>query len=277
MKQCKPSKYNFEGQTFNNIQVLKRNTDIQRNGCYYYVKCLKCNKIYTKSAYALTTDLNYSCGCKRYSPDLTNQRFGNLTVKEFVKINTHTEKVWKCQCDCGNYTNLSSNQLTKGYITRCKYCSWKATADRNRKPPIFSKRLKECYVNMKTRVTNPKQDTHNRYINRNISMCKEWMDDYYAFEKWALENGYDETLTLDRINNDGNYEPSNCRWVDRTIQANNRRTNVILEFNGIKDTMMNWSKKLNIPYYYLQRYRSKMTLEEINERYNNNSRFKGKA
>lgn len=199
--------------------------------------------------------------------DITNQRFGSLIVLEFVKVNSHRERIWKCKCDCGNYTYNSTNQLTKGHIFRCIKCGRKSSGIKKSKPKKYSKRLYECYVNMKTRVTNSKQDSHNRYINRNISMCKEWMEDYYTFEKWALENGYDETLTLDRINNDGDYEPSNCRWVDRTIQANNRRTNVILELNGIKDTMANWSKKLNIPYFYIQRYKNKLSLEEIITRY----------
>ena len=174
----------------------------------------------------------------------------------------------------GNHINKI--ELTKGYVFRCIKCGIKAIALKNTKYKIYSKRLHECYVNMKTRVTNKKQDSYNRYVNRNISMCDEWFNDYSAFQKWALENGYQENLTLDRIDNNGNYCPENCRWVDRVIQANNRRTNVILEMNGIKDTMANWSKKLNIPYYILQRKHKNNSLEEIVDEYNNNPRYKRK-
>ena len=274
----KKSKYDYlEGKTLNNIQVLSKNTDVNKNGCFFNVKCLKCGKIYLKTAYSLLEDMNYSCGCVCYGEDLTNKKYGSLTVIRYLKTTSHGEKMWECKCDCGEYSYNTSNQLTKGYVTRCKKCSYKITGQKNSKPPKFSERLRECYVNMKTRVTNAKQDIHNRYINRNISMCKEWLDDYYAFEKWALENGYQENLTIDRIDNNGNYCPENCRWVDRKVQANNRRTNVILEYNGEKNTMAYWSEKLNIPYWYLQMNHNNKTMEEMLYEYNNSPRHKGKS
>lgn len=208
--------------------------------------------------------------------NFVGKKFGNVVVEDFDKINNHGEKCWKCRCDCGNYTFLTTNQLVKGYTKRCRKCGFKITGEKNSKPPKFSKRLYGCYVNMKTRVTNKKQDDYNRYINRGISMCSEWLNDYYSFEKWALENGYDENLTLDRIDNNGNYEPSNCRWVDRKTQANNRRTNVILEYNGEKDTMANWSKKLKIPYYYFQKNHKTKNMEEMVNGYNYRSRYQRK-
>ena len=209
--------------------------------------------------------------------NFVGKRFGNVIVEDFEKINNHHEKSWKCKCDCGNYTYLTTNQLIKGYVTRCRKCGNKIAGQKNSKQPKFSKRLYECYTNMKTRVTNEKQDDYNRYVNRGISMCDEWFNDYYSFEKWALENGYKDNLTIDRIDNNGNYEPSNCRWVDRKTQANNRRTNVILEYDNKKYTMANWSKKLNIPYWYLQMNHNNKTMEEMLYEYNNSSRHKRKS
>ena len=146
-------------------------------------------------------------------------------------------------------------------------------SEKNRKYHIHSKRLYECYRNMKTRCTNKKQDGNNRYINRGISMCAEWQNDYSVFQTWALSNGYSEDLTLDRIDNNGNYEPSNCRWVNRKEQANNRRTNLCLTYNGETDTMANWCKKFNLPYYYVQYRANKgISLEDILNEFNNGAR-----
>lgn len=104
-------------------------------------------------------------------------------------------------------------------------------------------------------------------------MCPEWESDYCAFQTWALENGYREDLTIDRIDNNGNYEPSNCRFVSRNEQANNRRTNIYLTYNGTTDTMANWCKKLNLPYYYVQyRVNKGKNLEDILNEFNNGTR-----
>lgn len=191
------------------------------------------------------------------------KKYGKVKVIRFVEITSHKEKKWECLCECGDITYKTTNQLKKGYCLQCIKCGHIMSGIKKTKPKKYSKKLYECYVNMKTRTTNKKQDSHNRYINRNITMCKDWLDDYYAFEKWALENGYREDLTIDRIDNDGNYCPENCRWVDRKTQANNRRTNVRLEYNKQIKTMAEWSKELNIPYWKLQRYKNKYSLEEI--------------
>lgn len=268
--------YDLTGKTYNNIYVIKRDINNSKHGTYFLCKCLMCGNTFSKSSSRIMNDVNYSCGCKGYRKSLIGQRFGKLLVKKLIKTNSHGERVWECLCDCGNITNKMSNQLTKGIAIRCPKCGHKLAGIKNSKPLKYSKRLYECYVNMKTRTTNSKQDKHNRYINRNIKMCNEWKNDYYVFEKWALENGYNDALTLDRINNNGDYEPSNCRWVDRTIQANNRRTNVVLEYNGEKHTMAEWSKITSIPYYYFQKYRDIKTLEELKKHYEYNSRHKRK-
>lgn len=262
---------------FNNILVLERDLS-KKNTSYYFCKCLKCGKIISKSKHSIIHGTNYSCGCLGYlDSDLKGKTFGPVKVLDFYKITPHKEKMWKCQCECGNICYKTSNQLTKGYALHCLECGHKITSLKTSKPKKHSQKLYECWINMKTRVTNKKQDTHNRYINRNIKMCDEWLKDYYIFEKWALENGYKDNLTIDRIDNNGNYCPENCRWVDRTIQANNRRTNVRLEYNNETKTMMEWSRELNIPYYYLQKFHKQKSMEEMVNGYKINSRHKRKS
>lgn len=269
--------YDITGKTFNNIQVLERDKSNTKHGTYYFCKCLLCGNVFSKDSYSIRHDTNYSCGCIKYSLDLTGKKFNHLKVIKFIKVTNHNEKLWECKCDCGNVCYHTSNQLTKGYSKQCKKCGYKITAIKNAKPKKFSKKLVECYVNMKTRTTNKKQDKYNRYINRNITMCDEWLNDYYAFEKWALENGYQENLTIDRIDNNKGYSPDNCRWVDRIVQANNRRTNVCLEYNGKIKTMAQWSRELNIPYWKMQRYnQKKYSVEKMIYEHNNHSRYKGK-
>lgn len=94
---------------------------------------------------------------------------------------------------------------------------------------------------MKGRCQNPNNDAYKCYGGRGISVCEEWQE-FIPFRDWALANGYQKGLTIDRINNNGNYEPSNCRWATRKEQANNRSTNCFLEFNGERKTFKEWSE-----------------------------------
>ena len=93
---------------------------------------------------------------------------------------------------------------------------------------------------------NPNAKGYKNYGGRGIKVCDEWAESFKAFYEWAVSNGYDDTLTIDRIDVDGDYEPENCRWVDRTTQANNKRNNRILEVNGVKHTMMEWERLTGI-------------------------------
>ena len=107
-------------------------------------------------------------------------------------------------------------------------------------------RLSSIYHNMKTRCTNPNYDKYSYYGGKGISICKEWYDSYEAFEKWAIENGYDDAMTIDRIDVDGDYTPENCRWVSRKAQANNRTNNHLLTYRNKTMTIAEWSEETNI-------------------------------
>ena len=105
---------------------------------------------------------------------------------------------------------------------------------------------------MKTRCYNPKYELFSRYGGRGIAVCDKWNDSFAEFRKWAFSSGYSPDLTIERIDNDGNYCPENCTWADRIAQANNRHTNRILYLNGESDTLANWARKTGIPYWKLQ-------------------------
>ncbi len=108
-------------------------------------------------------------------------------------------------------------------------------------------RLKICWKNMRQRCNNPNFTYYRNYGGRGIRICDEWSD-YAAFEKWALANGYNDSLTLDRIDTNGNYEPSNCRWATMKTQANNKRNNRLITINGKTQTASQWADELGVNY-----------------------------
>lgn len=110
-----------------------------------------------------------------------------------------------------------------------------------------NERLYIIWRAMRERCRREKNKRYKNYGGRGIRVCEEW-NDYITFKKWALANGYNDGLTIDRIDNDGNYEPSNCRWVDRASQANNKSNNHLITHNGETHTAMEWSRITGIPY-----------------------------
>lgn len=101
---------------------------------------------------------------------------------------------------------------------------------------------------MKTRCYNPNYDKYSYYGGKGICICREWLDSYDAFEEWAIANGYNDSLTIDRIDVNGNYCPENCRWVTRKEQANNRTSNRLITYNGETKSVQQWSDLTGIPH-----------------------------
>ena len=134
-------------------------------------------------------------------------------------------------------------------------------------------KLYRVYCSMRERCEKPSNSEYHRYGGRGISVCAEWKNNKTAFFEWAMKNGYKEGLQIDRINNDGNYEPSNCRWATRKEQANNRRIRVdvkIISFDGESHTLTEWSKITGLSYWQIyRRYKAGKTPAEILERKEN--------
>ena len=117
---------------------------------------------------------------------------------------------------------------------------------------------------MKSRCYCKTAHNYHIYGARGISVCPEWREDYLVFKKWALENGYAKGLSIDRIDNNGNYEPSNCRWATVKTQGNNRNYCIIVEYGGIKATIAQWADKTGLPYTtLLERYRKGWSPEKM--------------
>ena len=187
--------------------------------------------------------------------DLTNQKFNKLTViKSTDKRTSSGDAIWLCRCDCGNITYVAGGHLKDGHTKSCG-CNKKNNLNGSKnhfyRHGLYGTRLHKIYHNMKTRCFNPNLFEYKNYGKRGIKISEEWLDKengFINFYTWAIANGYRDDLTLDRIDVNGNYEPSNCRWATQKEQCNNKRTNVIIEYNGERRTIQEWCEKLNIKY-----------------------------
>ena len=114
------------------------------------------------------------------------------------------------------------------------------------------RRIYMIWFDMKRRCYQPQNKRYNRYGGRGIKVCAEWLNNFQAFFDWSLVNGYQDDLTIDRLDKDGDYSPKNCRWADLITQANNRSNNHYITYQGKTQTMMEWSKELHINYSTLR-------------------------
>jgi hypothetical protein len=177
--------------------------------------------------------------------DIKGMRFGRLTVLERAENNKHGQARWLCLCDCGSETIVGSGNLSSGNTMSCGCLHREGLITRNTVHGECHSRLYDIWAGMKTRVSNPGRKEFACYGGKGITVCEEW-NDYPAFRDWAMANGYRDDLSIDRIDNDGNYEPCNCRWVDMKTQANNTRRNRFLTVGNMTYTIAEWSRKLNV-------------------------------
>lgn len=176
--------------------------------------------------------------------DLTNRRFGRLVViKDTGLKNRDRRHIWLCKCDCGQMVEVSSHEL--GSRTNSCGCLKKETiSNLNKSHGLSHSRLFNIWRLMKQRCTNLNCKAYKNYGGRGIVVCDSWFNSFSNFCEWAINNGYADNLTIDRFNNDGNYEPDNCRWVNMKTQNNNRRNNHRITYKGKTQTIQMWADEL---------------------------------
>ena len=177
--------------------------------------------------------------------DMPGKKFGRLLCIEY----SHTEKrglCWKCQCDCGSIVVVLGSSLRSGNTKSCGCLGKEITMRRSYKHGHCGRtnttRIHRIWARMKQRCNDPNSSDRYKYHLRGIRVCEEWNNSFESFLKWALENGYQDTLTIERINNDGNYSPANCKWITPAKQARNTRHNHVITINGVARTLAEWSE-----------------------------------
>lgn len=195
-----------------------------------------------------------SCGnCPKI--DYTNMKFNRWTVIE--KSRKDNKKSWICKCDCGNIRNVHEDTLLNGKSKSCGCLQKEVTSIRLKKHNLSKTRLYRIYYGIKERCYNVNDKRYKDYGGRGITMCDEWRNSFVNFYKWSIDNSYKDNLTIDRINNNGNYEPNNCKWSTKTEQDYNKRTNIFFEFCGVKKCLKEWTNLMGWDYrkYYARYYR----------------------
>ena len=195
--------------------------------------------------------------------DLTGKKFGRLTVIEFdnEKYLKYGKPFWKCKCECGEEISVRSGNLINNHVRSCgclnREIVTKRDIERCTKHSLSRTRIYNIWQQIKKRCNNINDTNYHNYGGRGIKVCEEWSNDFISFYDWAISNGYQDDLTIDRIDVNGNYEPDNCRWATRKIQGNNRRDNMNISINGETKTLTEW----------YEMYKPNLTFAAVSYRY----------
>lgn len=173
--------------------------------------------------------------------DISGQKFGRLTA--LYKLNNYHKKdrlYWLCACECGNLVEVAGDNLRLSKQTSCGCLHKKHNKSNTR---IFN-----IWIGIKQRCYDSKRKNYKYYGARGIKVCDEWQNDFMSFYNWSINNGYKEGLTIDRINVDGNYEPSNCRWLTNKQQQRNKHNNRNITIKGETHCLSEWCEILGLNY-----------------------------
>lgn len=269
------------GQKFGKLTVIKLHGFNKRNKAIWECKC-DCGS--DKIVMATNSNLRNwklpSCGCWAKEIELENKKrerigktYNKLTIIDYAYTKDNIT-YWKCKCNCGNkeLIILPYSKLTSGQTKSCGCLfqdNLKKIRSGEKQPPNLKHgdtgtRLYHIYSGMKDRCCNKRNKDYADYGGRGIKVCKEWYDSYTTFKKWAISNGYQDNLTIDRKDVNGNYCPENCRWTDIIQQNNNKRTNIIIKYNGRNFSLKQLSELIGINYQTLyDRYKKGWALERM--------------
>lgn len=214
----------------------------------------------------------------RKMADLTGNKYGRLTVQGLSgKKGKHNRTYWACVCDCGNKVNVSHDRLTTGQTKSCGCLKVEMATSRiihynqehnqkgeNRKFPKCRIRIRQIYRHILDRCYKEDDPQYKNYGARGIAVCEEWKNNFENFYKWSLCTGYKDSLTIDRIDVNGNYCPENCRWASMEAQANNKTNNVRIAYKEKQYTIAEFSKIIGIKTATMwNRYKSGWSVEEM--------------
>lgn len=190
--------------------------------------------------------------------NLIGERYGRLVVIGEADRRRApcgvTERRFVCRCDCGNIKTIAAQTLRSGSAKSCGCLRREMVEEKNTTHGKSKSKLYRVWSSMKDRCLRNGARQFKDYGGRGISICDEWKNSFESFEKWATANGYAEGLTIERIDNNGNYSPGNCKWIPRSEQSKNRRMNHYLTFNNSTRTIQDWANEIGINRCTLREY-----------------------
>lgn len=276
---CLRKKKDLTGQVFGELTVIRFEGYYKKNP-KWICKC-SCGQEVSVFENGLKAGFTVNCGAVIHQ-ECIGKKFGRLTVcPEIIYGNKHRMRKYLCKCDCGNYIYSTLGNLTSGNTKSCGCLERELNTKRIEQNTIKFKQLKRSNIpqkekkdkiivkthglsntriyriwsKMKSRCYNPDDPKYDRYGLRGITICKEW-DNFFIFYEWAISHGYSDTLSINRIDNDGNYCPENCNWATDKEQANNKSTSDFIEYNGEIKTLAQWADEYNVcPQTVRKRYK----------------------
>lgn len=260
-----PKFEDLTGQRFGRLTVIKRVESSKSGSGRWLCKCDCGNEIIAYYS-NLKRGNTKSCGClfreqikkprkEIYIVDgLDGKRFGRWKV--ISEVNKRgKQRYWLCKCDCGTVKEVNGYSLISGATKSCGCLQIENSMKSARKHGMRKTRLYTVWIDMRDRCENEESPSYKWYGEKGVSVCPEWLGEhgFENFAKWAYEHGYDENArrgdcTIDRIEANGNYEPSNCKWSDSIEQNNHRSSNRFIEYRGEIKTLANWCRELKLPY-----------------------------
>lgn len=178
--------------------------------------------------------------------DITGNKYNKLTVVKRVNKPNEKSVIWECLCDCGNTTYVRGKNLKNGAVKSCG-CLLKSNKSSIRHN-MSKTRLYRTWANIKGRCYIPSCKAYKNYGLRGITMCDEWKNSFESFMEWALNNGYNDTLSIERIDVNKGYYPDNCTWIPLNEQQKNRTINLNINYNGETKILAEWCRELGKPY-----------------------------
>ena len=183
---------------------------------------------------------------------MIGKRFGRLFVIARVADHYYPsgrhDACYSCDCDCGNNVNVLGIHLRSGHTISCGCFRVETSRDIMTVHGKTNTRLHTIWKNIHARCLNANNNDYPNYGGRGITICDEWKNNFISFEDWAISHGYNDCLSLDRIDVNGNYEPANCRWVTQKVQCNNTRSNIYVTIDNKTNTLKQWCELFQLNY-----------------------------
>lgn len=246
------------GHKYGRLSVIEQAETHVTPGCrnVYMWRCVcDCGKESIVSNSALRSGDTKSCGCLQRERaheasfiDISGNRYGRLVAINPIRKNNGI--YWVCKCDCGNTTEVLPQHLNRGLIRSCGCLRKDVSSKKNKKHGMSKTRIYKEWKGIKERCLNKNNHAYKNYGGRGITICDEWLGEngFEYFCDWAMQNGYQDNLTIERKDVNGNYCPENCCWIPLGEQALNTRNNVYLEYNGESKPISQWAKEYGINY-----------------------------